>query len=279
MKKISKPSNMTLYGIGLGAVIFVGSVISMKSTLFPEPLASCAQRYIGGLDFPAQTANGQPVSVRDIQTRLGFDEWGLVENVALTPVKVGRYGLALQVAIPSGSSGDRNAARKGGVGFSWKPGIQGGASGACLSYAVNLPTGFDFHEGGMLPGLYGGEEPRTGKVGFGARIAWRQSGSGDVLLTIPGTGEKGVGLSGATWTFPTGRWVDIAQEIKLNTPGQANGTLAIWIDGVLRIEMNDLSFRTQDTVRLTGVLSDVFYTSPAPADTNVQLTNFNLKWK
>ena len=279
MKKKQQNSNLTLYGIGLGFILFTGTVMSMKSTLFPDALASCTQRYLGGLDFPSQAANAQPVSVRDIQTRLGFDEWGLVEHVSVSQEKIGPYGTALDVAIPAGTSGDKNAARKGGVSFTWKPGIQGGATAACLSYAVNLPAGFEFHEGGMLPGLFGGDEPRMGKAGFGARIMWRQGGSGDVLLTMPGTGERGAGLSGTTWSFPTGRWVNIEQEVRLNTPGQSNGTLAIWIDGVLRIEMNDVTLRTQDTVRIAGVLSDVYYTAPAPSEAKLQLTNFNLRWK
>jgi hypothetical protein len=272
-------SNMTLYGIGLGFVLFVGSAVSMKSTLFPEPLAACTQRYQGGINFPSQTANAQPVSIRDIQTKLGFDEWGLVEHVSLAPTQVGPYGTVFDIAIPAGTSGDKTAARKGGVSFTWKPGIQGGANAACLSYAVNLPSGFEFHDGGMLPGLFGGDEPRAGKAGFGARFMWRQGGGGDVLLTMPGTGERGAGLPAKTWNFPTGRWVNIEQEIRLNTPGQADGTLAIWIDGVLQIEMNKVAFRKQGTVRLAGVLSDVYYSGAAPSETTIQLTNFNLRWK
>jgi hypothetical protein len=279
MKKKQQNSNMTLYGIGIGFVLFVGSAVSMKSTLFPEPLAACTQRYLGGIDFPSQSASAQPVNIRDIQTKLGFDEWGLVEHVSLAPTKIGPYGTVLDVAIPAGTSGDKTAALKGGVSFSWKPGIQGGANAACLSYAVKLPVGFQFHEGGMLPGLFGGEEPRMGKAGFGARFMWRQGGGGDVLLTMPGAGERGSGLPTKSWNFPTGRWVNVEQEIRLNTSGQANGTLAIWIDGVLRVEMHNIAFRIQDTVRITGVLSDVYYNAPAPNQTTLQLTNFNLRWK
>jgi hypothetical protein len=279
MAKKQQFSNMTLYGIGLGFVIFVGSALSMKSTLFPEPLAACTQRYLGGLDFPSQTASAQPVSIRDIQTKLGFDEWGLVENVTLAKMQVGPYGAVIDVALPAGTSGDKSAARKGGVSFTWKPGIQGGTNAACLSYAVNFPSGFEFSEGGMLPGLFGGDEPRLGKAGFGARFMWRQGSGGDVLLTMPGTGERGAGLPTKSWNFPTGRWVNVEQEVRLNTPGQSNGTLAIWIDGVLRVEMHNIAFRKQDNVRIAGVLSDVYYNAPAPSETTLQLTNFNLRWK
>ena len=52
MSKKKQPSAMTLYGIAVGLVLFGGTIVSMKSTLFPEPLTSCSQRYGGGLNFP-----------------------------------------------------------------------------------------------------------------------------------------------------------------------------------------------------------------------------------
>ncbi len=58
-----------------------------------------------------------------------------------------------------------------------------GATAACLNYRVMLPEDFEFAEGGMLPGLYGGERVNPGsvdetKTGFATRIMW---GPGGVL--------------------------------------------------------------------------------------------------
>jgi len=274
-----KPSNMTLYGIAAGFVLFGGTIVSMKSTLFPEPLLSCSQRYGGGLDFPAQQAKAQPVSIRDVQTKLGYDEWGLVENVSLAPLTSGPYAVALNVVLAKGMSGDKNATHKGGVSYIWKPGIQGGATSVCLSYAVRPADTFEFHEGGTLPGVFGGEEPRGGVAGFAARMAWRHNGSGDVLLNAPATGERGALLTNGAWRLPKGAWTNIEQEVRLNSPGRADGFLAIWIDGVLRVELKQVMFRARDAVRIEGVVSDVHYNTPAPSDTSLKITNFNLRWR
>lgn len=280
MKKSSRtPSKFTLYSIGIGAIVFCGTIVSMKHKLFPEPLAPCTQRYQAGIDFPGRQAGTQPIGIRDVQTRLGFDEWGLVENVSISALSGGSYGHALQVTIPKGSSGGQDGAKQGGVSYSWKPGIKGGATAACLSYAVRMPDGFNFHQGGVLPGLFGGENPREGRQGFGARIGWRQGGLGDVLLNSPATTEKGAYLMPGAWTFPKGRWVNIEQEIRLNRAGLADGVMAIWIDGVLRAELKQVGYRAQDSVRIEGIVSDVHFTQPSPEQTQIQLTNFNLRWR
>jgi hypothetical protein len=279
LMKQKTPSNMTLYGIGLGVLMLGGTIVSVKNQMFPEPLARCTARYASTIDFPSQAPNAQPVNVREVQTRLGFDEWGLVENVTLEPNKQGAFPFVLEVALPEGASGKQPGAKgKGGVSFSWKSGVTN-ASAVCLSYGVRLPPNFDFDKGGVLPGLYGGEDPRNGKTGFAARLAWGPNGSGDVVANLPGTGERGVSLTGGAWRFPTGRWVLIEQEVRLNTPGRPDGTLAMWIDGVLRAEAKNVAFRGHQQVGISGVLSDIYYAAPAPTDTSLQITNFNFRWQ
>ena len=280
LKKQTSVSNMTLYGIGAGVLVLGGTIVSLKNTLFPPPLAPCTTRYVSSVDFPSQAPNAQPVNVREVQTRLGFDEWGLVENVTIQPSKQGAFPFVLEIALPAGASGQKTSrAAQGGVGFSWKPGLPNGAAAACLSYGVRLPPNFDFDKGGLLPGLFGGEEPRAGKTGFAARLGWGPNGIGDVFANLPGTGERGVGLTGGAWMFATGRWILVEQEVRLNTPGQADGTLAIWIDGELRAELKDVAFRGHEQVRLSGILSDVYYAAQAPTDTSVQITSFNFRWQ
>lgn len=280
MPKNPMPSNITLYGIAAGVVLFGGTVVSLKGSLFPEPLAPCTTRYASTIDFPSQTAKAQPISVRDIQTRLGFDEWGLIENVTLEARPVGDYKVVLDVAIAEGgwSKPDKKG-RLGGVSFSWKAGLPNTATAACLSYGVRLPDDFDFAQGGILPGIYGGDDPRAGKNGFSTRLAWGQGGGGDIFATLPSTGARGASLAPGAWTFAKGRWVVVEQEVRLNTPGQADGMLAIWIDGELRTELKDVAFRAHGQTRIEGVLADVHYGAPAPAETTIKLTNFNLRWR
>jgi len=51
-----------------------------------------------------------------------------------------------------------------------------GKTAACLSYNVLLPAGFQFHQGGLLPGIRGSEDADQLKEGFLALIAWRRTG-------------------------------------------------------------------------------------------------------
>lgn len=274
------PSTMTLYGIAAGVVLLGGTIVSVKNSLFPEPLAPCTARFAPGVDFPNQAGGAEPVSVREVQTKLGFDEWGLVENVKLEANTRGPFPYVLDISLPEGVSGKQDTrGRRGGVGFSWKPGIPSGATTACLSYGVRLPANFDFDKGGVLPGLFGGEEPRSGRTGFAARIGWGPNGAGDVVANLPGTGDRGASLAPGAWTFPTGRWTLIEQEVRLNTPGRDDGFLAIWIDGQLRARLDNVSYRGHEQVRLAGIVSDVYYVAPAPAETSLQITNFNLRWR
>ena len=298
MLRKQKPSNLTLYGIAAGVVFIGGTVVSVKKQMFPEPLAPCSQRYGRGLDFPPQVAGAPIPNIRDIQTRLGFDEWGLVENVKLEPPTAGTDPLVLEVNLAQGASAEavptivspnavptiraRGTAaepiRKGGVGFSWKPGIQNGTAG-CLSYNVKFSDGFDFDQGGMLPGLFGGEEPRHGKAGFATRFMWAAQGQGGVLATAPGAGAKGVGLAMGAWGFPAGRWVHVEQEVRLNSAGTDNGSLAIWIDGVLHADIGGLTFRVNNQVGIAGLLADAHYLAPAPADASIKFAGFQLSWQ
>ena len=275
-----KQDHMRLYGVAAGILLIGGSAIQIKNKMFPEPLAPCSQRYAGTvIDFPQRkAAAAEPVSVRDIQTSLGFDEWGLVEHVTLTEPGAGAFPVILDVAIPMGASPAADN-RRGGVSFTWKAGMPNGAIAACLSYGVFLPNGFDFQDGGMLPGLSGGDEPRGGKKGFGTRIMWRRGGTGDLLANAPGTGERGISLAPGAWGFPTGRWVMIEQEVRLNTPGLADGFLGIWTDGELRVELDEIGYRFEERQRIQGILGDVHYTTPAVADTTIRLSTFRLRWQ
>lgn len=272
------PSQMTLYGIAAGVLLLGGTIVSVKRTLFPAPLASCTTRYGGGIDFPSQFASaGNPIDPREVQSRLGFDEWGFAENVKLTAAQVGPFGTVVEVALAG--SDQKGKSKKGGVGYSWKPGIPNGASAACLSYGVRMPPTFDYDKGGTLPGIFGGEEPRAGKSGFAARIAWGANGIGDIVANLPGAGERGVSLAPGSWKFPVGEWVLIEQEVRLNTPGRADGMVAIWIDGELHAELHNVAFRNHAQVRIDGVLSDVHYAGNPTGDSSIQITNFNLRWQ
>ncbi|HXF96520.1 MAG TPA: hypothetical protein VNI61_10520 [Gemmatimonadales bacterium] len=53
-----------------------------------------------------------------------------------------------------------------------------------------------------------------------------------------------------------GRWYEIVFHIKLNTPGQSNGSQTLWVDGVRTIEVHSLRWRSTAALRLNQIRFD-----------------------
>jgi hypothetical protein len=70
-------------------------------------------------------------------------------------------------------------------------------------------------------------------------------------------GRTGEGVGTATYDLPLtlslGQWHHIEFWVKLNTPGQANGSQTFWLDGVRRGVWSGLSLRNSAVLRLNAV--------------------------
>ena len=85
-----------------------------------------------------------------------------------------------------------------------------------------------------------------------------------------------------------GRWVRIDQEVVLNTPGQDDGAVRLWVDGTLRTQLPKAVLRHSADVGIQGVMADVYFggqvydgrvsEGKALKDEQVQLTPFELRW-
>lgn len=53
-----------------------------------------------------------------------------------------------------------------------------------------------------------------------------------------------------------GKWQEVVFHIKLNTPGQDNGSETLWIDGVKKIDVQNLRWRTTTDLRLNQIRFD-----------------------
>jgi isochorismate hydrolase len=53
--------------------------------------------------------------------------------------------------------------------------------------------------------------------------------------------------------------VFVEQEVKLNTPGQDDGVLRMWVDGQLKVQNLGTNLRGRPETALTGVVSDIGY--------------------
>ncbi|XMO85799.1 polysaccharide lyase [Algibacter sp. AS12] len=106
-----------------------------------------------------------------------------------------------------------------------------------LDYYVFFEDGFDFRQGGKLPGLTsggstytGGNHPDNGE-GWSARYMWVKKGQAIVYFYYVDMKSK-YGDSVTTGiNFETGIWYRLTQRIKLNEDNLANGIMQVWVNG------------------------------------------------
>lgn len=247
-------------------------------------VAPCSERYQMVADIAP--ALGEKDAKRAIRAGFGTTkQWGTKKNVEVVPDS-GLGEPALRVTYPEGTSspGDTD---KGGAGFYADMNLPPASERACLSYKVRFPHGFDWVKGGKLPGLYGGKAPSggkevTGKNGFSMRFMWREDGQGELYEYIVNKDAKyGLSVGRGLWTFPTGRWVQVEQEIVLNDPDEADGIARVWIDGRPVFEQRDIVYRTVDELHLTGLMFSTFFGGNGkdwrtPRDQTVDFGDFRL---
>jgi polysaccharide lyase-like protein len=171
-------------------------------------------------------------------------------------------GGVLTVRYPPGSSAPSAGAPYGGAQL-----CEGFASGprteAVLTYRLRFPVGFQFVKGGKLPGLYGGVEPFSGgghnPDGWSMRLMWRTGGAGEVygyISTTTGYGNDW-GRGNFRW-LADGNWHTVGERVHLNTPGHADGWVALSYDGVTVVDQGGLAITTSGTP-ISGVFFSTFY--------------------
>lgn len=283
-----KLSPGTLYGFAGGAFGLLTVGLMINAQMAPETFASCTERYGQAGIFALERSTGALLEPAELQSRLGGQEWGVLQNIAVEPDKSAARKVAMSVRFNEGAFADfaqRNV--PSGVGFKWQPSYLKKASAACLSYSVYIPRNFKFANGGTLPGLYG-----TSSVGgsdkkkqFSARMRWLEAGKIGVQPVTPKL-DKGhlIVLSEQWLKLPRDQWVEIEQEVVLNSPGRADGHLRIWIDGRLQLNKGEIAFRRNATDKFDGVIADTHYSNkhmewtPAPKASEIKLSPMVVRW-
>ncbi len=246
--------------IALGTPVLAAECEGMSSRIWTAPLAS------------GPLLSGWPVEDRD-RLEWGRDTARLVED----------NGPVLVVEFPEGSINPGNSsAPEGGIGIRVR--FDDEYLEGCLVYEVRFDRDFRFGEGGKLPGLFGGSRnsgcTRDTRSGFSARYMWGRKG---LWFLYPyfadrtsrcGEVEKATNVS-----FETGKWHRIAQVIRLNSPGHADGVVIVWLDGQEVYRREEAEIRASSEVRIEGVLIHTFFggNDPArasPTDQSVQFRRF-----
>jgi hypothetical protein len=149
--------------------------------------------------------------------------------------------------------------------------LPGGATDrAFLRYFVRFPSDFDFVKGGKLPGFYGGTNISGGHIpngtdGFSTRFMWRTEGQGEVYVYMPSSTKFGTSLGRGSFRFTPGKWHCVEQELSLNTPGQADGQVRVWLDSEAVFEQQQLFFRSVPDLRIEGVFFSTFFGGGDPS--------------
>lgn len=266
---------------GAGVVILLTVVTYIVRSFFlTNAVEVCSARYQSTTTFEYVNELGV-LSPIEMQARASGREWGLLTNAVARELQSGPATAALEVKFVKGS-GTRAEGEpvRSGVSFDWAPGEFGRQSAACLKYSIWVADDFDFGQSGNLPGLYGTVTNGSADdidTGFAAPVIWRTEGTPYVAPRIPSDPKSKVVYDFAR-TMPRGKWVEIEEEVVLNTPGAADGRLRVFLDGKMKINQGGFNWRADEATRIIGVRSEVSFDLNAPKDQTLILSPLELRW-
>ena len=192
----------------------------------------------------------------------------------------GGTGSSIRVRFPEGGEGP------GEGGAQWIVELDEGYEEAYLSYRVKFEEGFDFVRGGKLPGLAGGSAPSgsapaDGVRGWSGRLMWRTDFRGVTgqpeqlrsgMISYAKHVHSGFAMDGRQedevfWFEADGsrtevrsdQWYAIRQRVVLNTPGQRDGILQLWIDGRLVLDQDNIQYRNTPDLKIDRLFFSTFF--------------------
>lgn len=147
----------------------------------------------------------------------------------------GYLGKAGQILYPANS---HSTSHSGGT---WETDINASEDDLYLAYWIKLDENFQCVKGGKLPGFAGSESFPYGDTSWSARLMWREDCKlewylHDFALNTPQGDEPYRVLwddFGEHARLIPGQWHHIELRVKLNTPGQLDGILQGWLDGII----------------------------------------------
>ena len=187
---MKSPATKVIIFNAAAVLITVSALVGvLRSYVFKATTAPCTERYLNATNL-ALERGGVVLAAADLQSSVGGNDAGLLENLAIGPLKGAPSHNVINVKLPQGSGSPWSETQpKGGISFPWQPRATEGKTAVCLSYSVLLPESFAFHRGGVLPGIRGTDESGKSADGFLARLAWRPDRRGGATLRVT-TGDK-----------------------------------------------------------------------------------------
>ena len=284
-------------GVSLALLSLASTFVGCSGPSGPQQPSKPASQ-VASPAAPSPSPNVRPVgvSLRDdlaffdnALTFVDHGSFGLDRGIVL-PATEGAPGPVLRVTYPAGSASNRAATEDGAA----NGGVQaylrlpnGSVDQARLRYYVRFQPGFDFVKGGKLPGLYGGTVTSGGHIpngtnGFSTRYMWRTGGAGEVYAYLPSSVDHGTSLGRGSWQFTPGQWTPIEQEVRLNSPGQADGSVTVWVNGTQVFQQSGMVYRTTRSVKIDGLFFSTFFGGgdsswASPSDQYAEFAAFSMR--
>ncbi|RUP42770.1 hypothetical protein BC936DRAFT_138110 [Jimgerdemannia flammicorona] len=177
------------------------------------------------------------------------------------PDPVGGTDKVLKILYPKNSINPRSG-RVGGLGFHTKRLPE--ANEAYIEYEVYFAQEFKWVKGG-----------NKALDCFSVRLMWRANSAGEAYLYVPRSEQHstlfeypprtiadatyGISLGRGGFNFRDGGWTRVGIFVGLNDVDAQNGVLKVWIDDKEVVDFGKMVYRTQDTVRIAGVMFDTFF--------------------
>lgn len=172
-------------------------------------------------------------------------------------VQVGNSGKSVRMLYPA------NRRTSSDSGAQWHMGINGvEADELYLSYWVRFDDNFDFVLGGKLPGLSGSVSFADRTHEWSGRLMWRENGDVEFYTHMADQRERWWwNTSGFQAQFVAGRWHHVEIRFVNNTPGQSDGIMQGWFDGVQAAYYDQVKFRAADEAdsSITRVFFSTFF--------------------
>ncbi len=168
-------------------------------------------------------------------------------------------GRAIRVLYPQGGQQSANS------GAQWFIDLNAPHEELYLSYWVRFDEDFDFVLGGKLPGFGGAVSFDDRTHEWSGRLMWREAGKIEFYVHVPSDNLYDPGdrfwwnTEGFQAFFEPGRWHHIEIRMRLNTPGEFDGLMEGWLDGVKAASYPGFYFRDAPTADAT--LAWVFFST------------------
>ncbi len=203
---------------------------------------------------------------------------------------VSLQGKALQVHLPKGDLTALN------LNYLFKDKGFEEPNSVYFRYYLRFGESWDTIEGGKLPGIAGTYEGTDHAGGWGGRTSngtngWSARGHFKTVLreNNPHTGKVPVGTylyhadmpgyygDSLIWNgdeagaFEKNRWYAIEQYIRLNTPGENDGELRVWVDGKPAFALESLKFRELDYghIKIDRIWMNIYHGGTTPIDKDI----------